>query len=115
MAEQPGLEQILYVSWEEREKDGGCWPDGCSLHLTKEDYDLFLKQYWDKQCADLERITSIETFYLWYSVFSFPEGKIDLAYATPELYQQVKESTHGLRFFEKDEAKLVADGKLVYD
>jgi len=39
------LEQVVYVSWEESERGWGTRPDGCSLHLTKADFEIYLDNY----------------------------------------------------------------------
>ncbi len=39
--------RVLYMAWEESERGGGGERhDGCSLHLTAEDSEAFIKEYW---------------------------------------------------------------------
>ena len=47
------LKQIIYVGWEESERGWGTRPDGCSLHISEEDYHKFIRAYWDKQPAEV--------------------------------------------------------------
>lgn len=40
---------VVCQSWIEHERGCGQRPDGYSLHLTKDDCDKFIKDYWKKQ------------------------------------------------------------------
>lgn len=39
--------QVYAIDWEETERGWGVRPDGCSLHLTKEEIPVFIKNYQD--------------------------------------------------------------------
>jgi hypothetical protein len=96
------LEQIIYVSWEESESGWGTRPDGCSLHLTKEKYDAFLKKYW----ARMPKSTPCE--------YSRPAGEPCVAFASEKLYNKVKKSGNGMFCYQDEERKLVKNKELKY-
>lgn len=97
-----GLEEIIYVSWEESERGWGTRPDGCSLHLDEQDYRVFLKEYWDRQPDEVP------------DEYSRPAGRPVNAYASSGLYQKISESKDGLRFWKFQESDLVANKEWVY-
>ena len=101
------LEEIVYVSWEESEAGWGTRPDGCSLHLTREDYERYLKNHWAHMPDEVP------------DEYTRPAGKPVVAYANPSLYTQIKvkkeqESVYGLRLWDGAEVKAVRDKELVY-
>lgn len=97
-----GLEEIIYVSWEESERGWGTRPDGCSLHLNEQDYRVFLKEYWDRQPDEVP------------DEYSRPAGRPVNAYASQGLYQQIMESRNGLRLSDSQIDELIAKKELVY-
>ncbi len=102
MTTKPKLEEVVYVSWEESEKGWGTRPDGCSLHLTPEDFQRFLKQYWN----DMPKSVPDE--------YSRPAGNPVTAYANQELYKRIQQSEHGLRLWKGKETELAGKKELVY-
>lgn len=102
MAKNTQLEEIIYVSWEESERGWGTRPDGCSLHLSKSYYELFLDDYWRSQPDQVQ------------DEYSRPAGKPVMAYAAPSLLRRIENSSLGLRIWEDEEIKLVANKELIY-
>lgn len=96
------LEEIIYVSWEESEAGWGERPDGCSLHLTKDDFSSFLKDYWNKMPDNAPH------------EYSRPAGNPVVAYSKPELYERIKNEKKSLRIGRREESDLVKKGQLVY-
>jgi len=98
------LETIIYVSWEESERGWGTRPDGCSLHITGEDYNQFLKTYW----KGMPEETPDE--------YSRPAGDPTEALASPSLYKQIKNAKekYGLRIFEHEQVKLEKNKDLTF-
>ncbi len=102
MANKPQLEEIVYVSWEESERGWGTRPDGSSLHLTRNDFQIFLEAYWAKMPDEVP------------DEYSRPAGKPVIAYASPDLYKRIQEGAHGLRLWQHEESELVLKKDLVY-
>jgi hypothetical protein len=95
------LEKVLYVSWEESERGWGTRPDGCSLHLTINDWDSYFKSY----VKTLPRFVPDE--------YSRPAGRPIEVEVTHALYKRIEESKYGIRIRESELRKL-QKGKLFY-
>lgn len=88
------LEQAVYVSWEESERDWGTRPDGCSLHLNEEKYEKFKDHYW--KCMPKEVPHE----------YSRPAGEPEQVRVTGTLYRRIKRSGLGLRLCDYEENKI---------
>ncbi len=79
------LEKVIRQDWDESERGWGCRSDGCSLHLSIEDRDSYVRDYWstmpDEAPDEYER----------------PEGEPYAVYIEKELYDQVAQSSNGIR------------------
>jgi hypothetical protein len=95
------LKPILYVKWEESERGWGVRPDGCSLHKSVEDYESFLKDYWDK----LPSAAPDE--------YSRPASEPLTAYASKKICQEIK--GNGIFVYQSRESDLRASKKLVVE
>ncbi len=102
MVDKLQLEEVVYVSWEESERGWGTRPDGISLHLTKEDFKVFLEKYWDRMPKEVP------------DEYSRPAGEPGIVYASPDLYKKIQEGDHGLRLWGYEETELVSKKKLVH-
>ena len=96
------LKSLIYVGWEESERGWGTRPDGCSLHLSAEDYQTFFKEYAAKQ----PRYVPDE--------YSRPAGEPIPVKVTPEVYQRVEKSKNGIFVFQNELAELRKKKKLIY-
>ena len=89
------MKSIVYVAWLESERGWGVRPDGCSLHLNPEDFKAYMKQYWSempKQVPD---------------EYSRPCSDPTEALVKNSLYQKIKKSENGLRFWEYEIDKML--------
>lgn len=100
--ENTRLEEVVCVSWEESERGWGERPDGCSLHLTRDDYQTFLKQYWDSMPGGVP------------DEYSRPAGEPVTAHVSRDLYKRIQESGKGLRLWQDEEVELSRRKELVY-
>ena len=99
---KPKLEEVVYVSWEESEAGWGTRPNGCSLHLTQEDFEVFERKYWKKMPKDVPH------------EYSRPVGEPVKMYVRMKLYDQIKSSNHGLRLLSHEEYKATKNKELMY-
>lgn len=93
---------VLYVSWEESERNWGIRPDGCSLHLFLSDFREFEKEYWDSMPDDVP------------DEYSRPADRPILAYASRKLYEKIRDG-NGLRLNESQQIKEEKNRDLVRD
>lgn len=85
---------VVLDTWTESERGWGQRPDGCSLHLTIEDYNLFLEDYW----ADMPDSAPDE--------YSRPDGNLKIVKVSSEIYGRVKETLNGIFVWEREFNKL---------
>jgi hypothetical protein len=93
---------VVYVNWEESERNWGIQPDGCSLHLKEDDFREFEKEYWDSMPDKVP------------DEYSRPADRPILAYASRKLYEKIRGSS-GLRLSEAQEIKEMKNRDLVRD
>mgnify|MGYP001573228924 CR=1 FL=1 len=96
------LENAAYVSWEESERGWGTRPDGCSLHLTEEDYRKFVNMYWKGMPNEVP------------DEYSRPAGSPCEVKVSKRLYDEIRRSKYGLRYFDDNECSLVKKKELVF-
>lgn len=88
------MHTVIKVMWEESERGWGVRPDGYSLHLSKEDAEQFIKEYWaglpDEVPDEYSRPSTL------IHEGSIGSGTIDIDEAT---YQKIKKSKNGIRIW----------------
>ena len=93
--------EVIYMNWEERERGWGSRPDGCSLHLTAEDYREFLAKYWNGMPDETP------------DEYSAPAGELETVTVSQALYDKIAAKEHGLRIWNFAETKFIERGYLV--
>lgn len=84
---------VVKVSWIETERGWGIRPDGCSLHLSKEDAKKYIDDYW----ASMPDEVPCE--------YSKPDGET-IVDVSKKLYNEIKNSKNGLRYYRWKELEL---------
>lgn len=77
---------VVRVNWTESERGWGERPDGYSFHLTKEDAEAYIKEYWDKMPKEVP------------DEYSKP-GEPLLSQVNAKTFRKIKKSKNGVRFF----------------
>lgn len=95
-----GLEEAVYLSWEESEAGWETRPDGFSLHLTVQDAHRFVHDYWKKMPDSVP------------DTYARPAGTPYPVKVGERLYEDIRKSGYGIKHY--DEEKLVKDGELVF-
>lgn len=91
----PESKYIVHVmTWTEYERGWGCRSDGASLHLTKEDMDQFIKEYWATQSEEVP------------NEYSKEDGNPFELQVSEDLYNKVKSTINGLWLLQTDYSKL---------
>lgn len=81
--------RVIVQKWEESERNWGVRPDGYSLHLTAEDKEAFVAEYWSK----MPKMVPDE--------YSRPSGKPYDAEVGAEIFAEVQNSKNGIRKFDR--------------
>jgi hypothetical protein len=97
---------VYYVSWEESERGWGTRPDGCSLHLTLDDFRSYEANHWK----------TMEKAYGQYAPdeYSRPAGRPVMAYVSRDIYDKIKASTSGIQLSYHQEAEAEKSKDIVY-
>jgi len=90
----------IMETWTESEAGFGTRPDGVSLHLNKEDYQSFTKDFWDNNGGGPTP-----------SEYSREDGKTQVINVTDDVYKEIEETKNGLRLVENPK-QLEAAGKI---
>jgi len=97
------MDKIAVIdSWTEDESGWGCRPDGCSIHLTKEDYKSFVKKYWDGQPNETPK------------EYSHPDKNLKVIKVSKEFYEEIEKSNGGIRLWESEYNSLEKYDKIEY-
>lgn len=97
--------KIVYLSWEEVEIGWGIRPDGCSLHVSRNDAAKFIMRRRQKQKEKgFEQADEIEQ----------PAGQPVPAYVHPDLFHRIVDTECGLRVFRPDERAIICREYLVF-
>lgn len=79
--------EVIVQKWEETERGWGQRPDGFSLHLTEEDRQAFIKEYWERMPDSVP------------DEYSRPDGTPYRAQVDDETFAKLKTSRNGTRHF----------------
>ena len=100
------LRPVIYMSWEESERNWGIRPDGCSLHITENDYEKFEKDYWETMKKTYGNRAPDE--------YSKPAGRPVTVSVSEKLYEKIKNSVDGLFLSVNEEREAVKNEDLKY-
>jgi predicted metal-dependent peptidase len=96
------LEQIIYVSWEESERGWGTRPDGCSMHLTREDYQKYLNNYWKNMPKEVP------------DEYERPAGNPIHSFVSKNIYNKIKKSQYGIRIYQSELSEIRKKEEIKY-
>ncbi len=99
------LEEVIYMGWEESERNWGTRPDGCSLHLTENDFKAFEKEHWDKMPGIVAPDEYSRPIFLAEPV---------VVIVSKSLYKKIESTKRGLRLFQDEEIEAVRNKDLFY-
>jgi len=80
--------EVICQKWSESESGWGQRPDGYSLHLTEEDRERFVKEYWDSMPDRSEGIPDC---------YTFPDGTAYTCAVDDDIFAGVQARDCGLR------------------
>ena len=85
--EDKNLYTIVVQKWEESERGWGTRPDGYSLHLSEENRKQFIEKYWDGMPDAVP------------DEYSRPDGTSYLCDVDEKIFDAVKKSKNGIRYY----------------
>jgi len=81
------MKSVVKQEWIESERGWGQRPDGYSLHLSKSDLEMFVKEYWDSMPDEIP------------DCYSRPSGSAYLIDVGDEVYKKIEKSDCGIRMY----------------
>jgi len=90
---------VIMETWTESESGFGQRPDGVSLHLTRDDYDAYVKDFWHGKGGGAPAIYTRE------------DGNTTVVNVGQKLYNEIKNTKNGLRLWESP-SRLVSEGRV---
>ena len=75
---------VIVQTWEESERGWGTRPDGCSLHMSQSDREMFIKEYWAKMPKEIP------------DEYSRPSGEPYEAEVDDVTLKKIKKSKNGI-------------------
>ncbi len=109
---QKELHEIIYVCWEEVERNWGERPDGCSLHMNVADAKVFETNFYES-LPEKHKYYGNTTGKL-PEEYDRPAGKPVKVYVTEDLYCKINASENGIRLWKNQETAAYQSKDLVY-
>lgn len=82
------MKTVYIDTWTESERGWGVRPDGCSIHLNKDDYKSYVDEYWER----MPKTAPDE--------YSRPDDSLIPMNISDELYGELVNTKNGLRLYQ---------------
>lgn len=89
-------------TWTETERGWGQRSDGCSIHLTKEDYKKYVESYWSSMPASTP------------DEYERPDNFVREIVLGTKLFNRLKKSESGIRIWESDFRELKVNNEILF-
>lgn len=96
------MKTAILDTWTETERGWGQRSDGCSVHLTKDDYNVYVKKYWDA----LPDKTPDE--------YDRPDNSIRNIVIFDDLFVKLQESEFGIRIWQPEFRELKEKNEILF-
>jgi hypothetical protein len=96
------MKTAILDTWTESESGWGQKPDGCSIHLNKEDYKKYVKDYWDSMPDSAP------------SCYERPDGDLRDIVVSDELFNKLAESKGGIRLWQSELRELKEKNEILF-
>jgi hypothetical protein len=85
---------VVRQDWLESERGWGIRPDGCTLHLTRNHWETYIKEYWSRMPSEVP------------DEYSRPSGEPYGAMVGKEIYDRIAASKNGIALCQSDASRL---------
>lgn len=96
------MKTAVLDTWTESEAGWGQKPDGCSIHLTREDYKKYVEHYWSKMPAATP------------DVYERPDNSLREIVVSDELFKKLEESNGGFRLWQSELRELKEKNEILF-
>ncbi len=81
------MKKVIKQRWMESELHWGIRPDGYSLHLTADDLEKYINEYWKSMPKEVP------------NEYSRPEGNSIIVEVNEKIYKKIQKSKNGIRLW----------------
>lgn len=96
------MKSAFLETWTESEQGWGQKPDGGSLHLTKTDYENYVKDFWKDKPNSAP------------SIYERPDSNLREIVVSDALFNTIKESKYGIRLWQSELKELKAKNEILF-
>lgn len=96
------MNRCFFQRWEESERGWGVRPDGCSLHLTSDSYNIYLNNIYDARQNDIVP-----------NIYDRVVGNLIECFVSDILFNSLKES-NDMRLMEHEMSNLVSLQEIIF-
>lgn len=96
------MKTAILDTWTESESGWGQKPDGCSVHLNREDYKKYVKKYWDSMPDSVP------------GCYERPDGGLREIVVSDELFKKIEESNGGIRLWQSELKALKEKNEILF-
>jgi hypothetical protein len=96
------MKNAILDTWTESESGWGQKPDGCSIHLSKEDYKKYIKDYWDSM-PDSAPVC-----------YERPDGGLREIVVSNKLFKKIEKSNGGIRLCESELREIKEKNEILF-
>lgn len=89
-------------TWTESERGWGSKPDGCSIHLTEEDYKAFVQDYWDGMPEETP------------DEYTRPDKNLKEVVLSDALFEKLNKQKLGIRLWDSEFDDLKDAGEILF-
>ena len=102
MEKNKNIKTAFLDTWTESEAGWGQRSDGCSIHLSKEDYKTYVKKYWDS----MPDVAPDE--------YERPDGGLREVVLSNTLYKRLKKTKFGMRLWQSELRELKEKKEILF-
>lgn len=96
------MKTAFLETWTESESGWGQKPDGCSIHLSKEDYKQYVKEYWDSMPDAVPEC------------YERPDNGLREVVVSKKLYKEIEKSKNGIRLWQSELRELKEKKEILF-
>lgn len=89
-------------TWTESERGWGQRPDGCTIHLSKEDYKAYVKEYWDRMPNTVQ------------DEYSRPDNNVREVVLSDSLQEKLNKSKNGICLWQTQFRELKEKNEILF-
>lgn len=103
------MKTVYLETWTESEAGWGTRPDGVTLHLTREDYQKYVDEYWEREKkSNPSGATPYE--------YTRQDNNLRMVMISNELFEELSKNQerHGLRLWQSEFTKNVEEKNIIF-